>query len=87
MEGASAEPRVITDVIFDKPHEHDYFYDHHMNALWGLGFRVFRGSLYSEPEAAAAPPLNLNPTPGPGGKLNPTCPVSPTGREFSRPAR
>ena len=24
-EGASAEPRVITDVIFG-PHEHDYFY-------------------------------------------------------------
>ena len=42
---------------------------------------------HSEPEAAAAPPLNLNPTPGPGGKLNPTCSVSPTSREFSRLAR
>ena len=35
-DGASAEPRVITDVIFG-PHEHDYFYDHHMDALWTVG--------------------------------------------------
>ena len=27
---------MITDVIFG-PHEHDYFYDHHMNALWTVG--------------------------------------------------
>ena len=36
-EGASAEPRGITNITFDKPHEHDYFYDYSVDALWTVG--------------------------------------------------